>query len=78
MSIHTPTTPTNDLSYSFSAAFDMPAYPTDVPLFYNSKEDYAERAASVQREFVMQPQKGPCSDLMECFPYGSNRPEFSM
>jgi hypothetical protein len=78
VSIHTPTTPTNDLSYSFSAAFNVPTYPTEVPLFYNGEEDYVERGASVQHEFVMQPHKGPCSDGMEHFPYGSNRQEFSM
>lgn len=78
MSIHTPTTPTNDPSYSFSAAFNIPNYPTEVPLFYGGEEDYQESGASVQHEFVMQPQKDPCSDGMEHFPYGSNPQEISM
>ena len=78
MSIHTPTTPTNDLSYSFSAAFAIPTYPADVPMFYNSEEDYAENAAAGQHDFVMQPQKDPCSGAMEHFAYGPNAQVISM
>ena len=78
MSIHTPTTPTNDLSYSFSAAFAIPTYPIEVPLFYNSEEEHTENAASAQHEFIMQPQKDPCVDGLDHFPYASNPQEISM
>jgi len=78
MSIHTPATPTNELSYSFSAAFSIPTYPTEMPLFYSSEEEYLESAASVQQEFVMQPQKDSCVDGMGHFPYGPNAHGISM
>lgn len=72
MSIHTPATPTNEPSYSFSAAFGIPTYPTEMPLFYSSEEEYLENVASVKQEFVMQPQKDSCVDGLEYFLYGSN------
>jgi hypothetical protein len=67
MSIHTPATPTNELSYSFSEAFGIPAYPTEMPLFYSGEEEYLENAASVRQELFMQPQKDSCIDGMENF-----------
>jgi hypothetical protein len=72
MSIHTPATPTNELSYSFSAAFDIPTYPSEMPLFYSNEEEYLENVASRQQEFAMQPQKDSCVDGMKHFPYGPN------
>ena len=78
ISIHTPSTPTNDLSYSFSAAFAIPTYSSEVPMFYNGEEEYTEDAASVQHEFVMRPQKDPCTGGMEHFAYGSNPQDISM
>jgi hypothetical protein len=77
MSIRTPTTPTNDLSYSLSATFSIPNYATELPLFYNGEEDYPEHRAPVQHDFVMQPSKNPC-DGTEQFLYGSNPHEISM
>lgn len=67
MSIHTPSTPTNEPSYSFSAAFGIPTYPTEMPLFYSSEEEYLESAASVRQEFVMQPPKDSRVDGMGHF-----------
>ena len=78
MSIHTPATPTSELSYSFSAAFGIPAYPTETPLFYSSEEEYLESAASVKQELLMQPQKDSCVDGMGHFPCSPNAHDISM
>jgi hypothetical protein len=78
MSIHTPATPTNELSYSFSAVFDIPAYPSKMPLFYSNEEEYLENVASVQQEFAMQPQKDSCVDGMKHFQYGPNASDIQM
>jgi hypothetical protein len=79
VSIRTPTTPTNDLSYHFSAAFNIPNYAAEMPLFYSGEEDYPEHnRAHVQHEFVMQPSKPLCSDGIGQFPYGSNPHEVPM
>jgi hypothetical protein len=78
MSIRTPTTPTNDLAYNFSAAFNIPDYATEVPLFYSGEEDYPDHRAPVQHEFGMPPSKPPCPDGIEQFSYGSNPHEISM
>jgi hypothetical protein len=77
MSINTPATPDNDLSYGFSAAFAVPTYPTEVPLFCDD-EEYMEKGATLQHEFVIQPQKDPYSGGMDHFPYGPNSQEISM
>jgi hypothetical protein len=78
MSIHTPATPTNELSYSFSAAFGIPTSPTEMSLFYSSEEEYLESAASVKQELVVQPQKDSCVDGMGHFPSSPNAQGTSM
>ena len=78
MSIHTPATPTNEPSYSFSAAFGIPTYSPEMPLFYSNEDEYLENVASVQQEFGTQPQKDSCIDGMKHFPYGPNASSIQM
>ncbi len=78
LSIHTPTTPTNDISYNFSSAFGMPTHYAEASLFYSGEEEYTANTASTQHELVMQPKRDPCIDEIERFHYGSGLHGISM